>query len=160
MSLESSLLFVRAPLGGLTTKAAQDAAKATQTFLAQFSRTAATPGGFLQNISNFFGKIGQAGARTQRGKTTLQQIPLTPTKTTIPLKTIAVSTAVTAGSVGLLFAGPEIAKETAKTAQIFKPLFEGIGDIGKTISSSPLLTGGSIALVGLVLLGGLLLLKK
>lgn len=89
--------------------------------------------------------VGQAGARTARG---------------FPVKTVAITTAATAGSIALTAVGPEIAKETTKTAQIFKPLFEGIGDIGKTISSSPLLTGGSLALVGLVLLGGLLLLKK
>ena len=133
MSAEPSLFFIRAPLSGLATPVTKEFGKAAQSFLAQFTRTAATPQtGIVSIITNFFTKIGQAGARGKRGSPTqkqpstpFQQIPLTPAKTTVGIsgKTTAAilgTSGAAIGTVGILSfteQGQELTKSAEKIAE-------------------------------------------
>ena len=143
MSVETSSLFVRAPLGNIGSKTIAEAfkiiQKQTQTIAQQFARPQAVPqSGLISSITNFFGRTGQAGARTQRariGRTPLQQIPLQPAKTTVGIsgKTLAgvgVASTAAIGSVGILSfteGGQELTKSVEKIS-------EDIGKAGENIT--------------------------
>ena len=147
MSLEPTLFFVRAPLSGLTTQVSKDFGKAAQSFFAQFTRTAATPQtGIASILSNFFTKIGQAGARAKRGSPTqkqpFQQIPLTPAKTTISPRTTATilgGTGAAVGTVGILSFTEGGQSLTKSAEQIAQDAAKATQNVSQFLTDNPLI---------------------
>lgn len=157
-TIDLSLVAVRGPLesllSGITKQAVQATAKVGP-------KGAAVPtAGILSQIQAFFSRLitlkPKAGVTGARARQRIEDIVPTPSASTFPVKTVAVATAGTAGAVatikGFEFLQTPEGQEFTKT--VIAPAAEGAASIGQFLQQNPLIIGG------LILLGGVLILKK
>jgi len=121
-------------------------------------------GAITTSISSFFSRLftrsPTGGLTAARARTGTQQIPLEPRPTQIPVKTAIVGGTIvgTTAALTLTEGGRELVQTTGQitkdVSEILGPIAKAGASFGETVASSPLILGG------LILLGGVLLLKR